>query len=217
MSQLPGPFAPRGGWQSAYEELAYLGEALFAHEDEDMQRLASRIGGVLADWEKIDAERLRKRRIVIRSQARVRLADVTLDRRIARFAQDLLAQTSDARDHALYRRFFPESHEDVIDLGLDAEVPAATLVLLVLGSDEALPEVLRSHREPLGNALKMGNAALAERAEALGDMGRLGARIEAWKESANGAARSVRRALEQLAGERGWSERAVAAFFATEP
>jgi hypothetical protein len=217
---LTGIQFPDSTWESDFESLAFTVEALDVHverEDPELARLAKRAMAVLADWEKIDLQGRACRRAVLNSKARVRGADVALDIAIGSFATDLLAHIKNDRSNALYTRFFPEPHEDAIDLGVDAEVPAATLVLIALDHDETLPNVLRKHHKPLRVAVQMGTGALQSRAEALAELGRHVARVEAWKESADAMRRTLARSLAQIAEKRRLPTRWVQAFSPETP
>ncbi len=192
------------------DALVHAFEALSAlPDDAALARLAGRVDAVLRDRERLDATASTLRRAVIRSRAHARVADATLDAAIAAFAADVLA-LGDAQSE-LYKRFFPEPHDEVIALGLESELPLVTLVLAHLGAQE-LPASLARHADALRAGLRLGNAALANRSDALADLGRHGAREESWSESAASALSSTRRSLEALARTRGLSSAWVAAF-----
>lgn len=204
-----------GNWETAYEALAFTAEALSADAaDEALRKLGARVDTLLRDWETIDADRRKLRRAALRATAQARVADARLDHAIGEFARDLLAAAGNDEKGALYTRFFPESHEDVIALGLDSEVPEVTLLVQILSTEEDLPGALKGHLDPLRDALRQGNSALADRADALAELGRHGARVEAWLETAQSAARSTQRALDRLAGERKLPATWALSFFA---
>lgn len=205
-------------WEAAFEGLAYLHEALSSFfDDEALRRLAQRTAMVLVDGERIEHDRRLLWRSVVASQAQVRLADAALDHQLSLFAGVLLDQVKGDRGDALYTRLFPEPHEDVIDLGLDAEIPVVTLILMVLDEDESIPARLRDRRDILRAALMKGNAALGNRAETYANLGRHRARVEAWLETASCTSRAVGRELERLAKERGLGMRWLQAFVPAPP
>jgi len=192
-----------GGSESAYEAVAYTVEALAANpNDAELGPLAERVRGLLGDWEVIDADRRRLRRTVLTATAHARVADATLDAGIHAFAHDLLGTVGNDTASPNYTRFFPESHEDIIEMGLDSEVPVVTLLLATLDSAEDVPEVLKAHTERLRAGLKLGNGALADRSDALADLGRHSAREQAWTETAASTLRSVHRSLVRVATAR---------------
>lgn len=200
-------------WEAAFEALAYLNEALCAFTgDEALHRLSDRVSRVLVDGERIEHDRRLIWRSLVAAQAHVRLADAALDHQLSLFAHVLLEHVEGSRDHALYRRVFPEPHEDIIDLGLDAEVPMVTLVLSVLDEDESIVANVRDRRDLLRRALQQANGALAERADAYANLGRHRARVEAWLETASCTSRVVGRELERIAKERRLGTRWLQAF-----
>lgn len=195
-----------------YEELVYTTSALATQADDPaLAPLLQRASAMLEDWLGIDAERRRLRSTAIAARARVAVADAALDHCVNAFAKALIDK--DGRDSELYRRCFPEPHEQVIELGLDAELPAAMLVIAILGEDEDLGASLEAHSAPLAHAVRLGNVVLTERAEAYAALGRHQARIEAWLEGAAAAERSLRRVLSELAQERGLGPRWAESFF----
>src|SRR5262249_13396538 len=145
----------------------------------------------LADWVAIESAGFELRNRALEAAAHVRVADALLDHALGSFAATLLGESGVTATHALYLRFFPEPHEDVIDLGLDHELPVAAHIVQTLTQDEGIAPALRSHRGPLGAAVALGNRALTSRAEALADLGRHEARVEGWAESASRMHRSV--------------------------
>lgn len=198
--------------ESAYETVAFTVEALAARADDaDLSRLADRVRGVLADWESLDSSRRALRRAALQASAHAHVADVTLDSALGAFARDLVAVTG--TDSALYQRFFPESHEEIIAMGLESELPVVTLVLAQLDASTDIPAELTAHTTTLRAGLRLGNAALANRADAMADLGRHGAREESWGEASLASLVSVRRALEKTAATRGLPLSWISAFF----
>jgi hypothetical protein len=182
--------------------------------DADLAKLSGRVAGLLSDWEGIDAEGRRLEREVIRASAHVKVADATLDAALASFAADLLAHVGNDTSHATYASFFTEPHEEVIAMGLDSEVPEVTLIVHALDQQgESAPAKLRAHLEPLRAGLKLGNGALASRSDALADLGRHMARVEAWHETAAASLRSTHGALARLAQKRALPAAWADAFF----
>jgi hypothetical protein len=198
--------------ESAYESVAFTVEALAARPDDaDLARLADRVRGVLADWESLDATRRSLRRTALQASAHVHVADATLDAAIAAFARDLVAVAG--QNSELYQRFFPDSHEEIIAMGLESELPVVTLVLAQLDASTDVPAHLASHTDGLRAGLRLGNGALANRADALAELGRHGAREQSWDETSLATLVSVRRALEKLATTRSLPASWVSAFF----
>lgn len=198
--------------ESAYESVAFTVEALSARADDaELTRLADRVRGVLTDWENLDASRRTLRRAALQASAQVHVADATLDSAIGAFARDLVAVTG--KDSSLYQRFFTESHEEIIAMGLETELPVVTLVLAQLDATTDVPAQLSGHTESLRAGLRLGNAALANRADALAELGRHGAREESWGETSFATLVSVRRALEKLAMSRALPPSWISAFF----
>lgn len=198
--------------ESAYETVAYTVEALAARADDgDLTRLSDRLGGVLSDWERLESSRRVMRRATIQASAQVHVADAALDAALGGFARDLVAAAG--MQSGLYQRFFPESHEDVIAMGLESELPMVTLVLAQLDASDDLPAALSAHAAALRAGLRMGNAALANRADALADLGRHSAREESWGETSTASLVSVRRSLERISAVRGLPASWVAAYF----
>ncbi|MBI5515770.1 MAG: hypothetical protein HY909_18455 [Deltaproteobacteria bacterium] len=202
------------GWEASYDAVAFTVDALQAHpSDHALARLATRIGGLLEDWESIDAAGRGLRRAALRSSAQCRAADGSLDAALGAFATALLAHVGGDTGASLYQKFFNEPHEDIIAMGLDSEVPLVTLVVSLLDSLPELTDALKAHTAPLRDALRLANGALANRSDALADLGRHGARVEAWQETAHSSLGSTRKALGRLAHERKLPEHWVASFF----
>lgn len=203
------------GWEEAYEELAYTAFALRTQvDDPPIAKLHTEVVGVLGDWERIEADRRQLRGAAIAARANVRVADAALDLVLHKLAETILQETDDDPEAELYTRFFPEPHERVIALGLDAELPIASAAMAQLDEGEAVPEPLMAHVSPLRSCLTLGNAALAARADAYAGLGRLQARIEAWMETADATARNVHADLTALGDARGLSYRWTSSFFA---
>ena len=204
----------RDDWDAAYESLVFTGEALRATGDDPaLAGLAARVAVQLRDWHTIEAEGQKLRYEAVAAEARVRVADSLLDGELETFARALLVHTEGKRDHALYQRLFPAPHEEVIALGLDAEVPVVTLIAQTLDTDESLPAALRDLREGLRGALQRGTAALSGRPTALANLGRHAARVESWLENAANTRQSIYRGLRSLAHERKLPARWTQAFF----
>lgn len=197
------------------DHVAFTVEALAALPgDAELAKLSSRAAALLNDWENIEAEGKRLERAVIRASAHVRVADVTLDAALSAFAHDLVEAVKGDTSSELYGRYFAEPHEDVIAMGLDSEVPEVTLIVHALdrGGDDA-PAALRAHTESLRSGLKLGNGALAARSDALADLGRHMARVEAWDESAESTLSSLYVRLERIAASRNLPDNWADAFF----
>lgn len=201
-------------WEDTYEQLAYTAFALATQaRDPEIGRIFSRVRGVLADWETIEADRRTIRSDAIAARAAVRIADAALDITLAGLAEATLRETNDERDHALYQRFFPEPHERVIALGLDGELPIASVALAQLREDEKVPEALSNFAEQLEGCVAAGNQALAARAEAYAALGRLEARVEAWFETAVAIENETAREVRELGEAKGRSARWAQSFF----
>ena len=199
-------------FDDAYEALLYTTSALATQADDPaLAPLLKRASSMLEDWIAIDSEQRRLRGSAVAARARIAVADAALDHCVSAFAQALIDK--DGRDSDLYRRCFPEPHEQVIEMGLDAELPAAMLIIAILGEDEDLGASLEEHATPLSQAVQLGNLVLTERAEAYATLGRHQARVEAWLEGAAAAERSLTRVLGELAEARGLGPRWAASFF----
>lgn len=167
---------------------------------------------MLADWERIESDRRQIRAAAIASRAHVKVADAALDLLLQKVAEAILAE-SDGERGELYQRFFPEAHERVVALGLDGELPAASVVMSQLDEGGEVPDVLTAYIEPLRRCLTLGNGALGQRADTYAALGRLQARVEAWLETAGAASRNVHVDLTALSAERGLGGRWAASFF----
>ncbi len=177
--------------------------------------LATRLAELSAEFnEEITLDGFALRRRAIAASAAVQHADAMLDSFIAKFARDV--QSIGDAGKALYDRFFPTHHADVIELGLDAEVPVAALILNTL-DDETVPASLREHKPMVHALLQRANGALTERAEAYAVLGRHQARVDAWLESAAGLQRGLRRTLHGLAESTGRPSRWALSFFRALP
>ncbi|MBX3275447.1 MAG: hypothetical protein KF729_34625 [Sandaracinaceae bacterium] len=201
-------------WEEAYEGLAFSAFALATQADDpELGKLATEVRGLLGDWEQVEGDRRRARADAIAARAHVAVADAALDLALTRIAEAILAETSGSREHGLYRRFFPEPHERVIALGLDAELPIAAAAMAQLDEGEAVPDALKAYVETLRRCLAMGNASLGARAECYANLGRLESRVEAWLETADATTRNVHGDLTRIADERGLPYHWVASFF----
>ncbi|MCC6876419.1 MAG: hypothetical protein IT378_19100 [Sandaracinaceae bacterium] len=195
-------------WQQVHDELSHTAFALATQaDDESLASLYHKIAFELGQWEQLDAERRNVGREAIAARAHVRMADAALDHVLHRLA----GAASEHGEH--YAKLFPEGHEEVIALGLDGELPAASVAMAVLDED-GTPAPLKAHAAHLRQALAVGHGALSARADAYAARGRLEARMEACIEDGEGLLRVARTTLAQLASARGRPERWVAAFFA---
>ncbi len=197
------------------DHVTFTVEALAAQPDDaELTALSDRLDSILRDWSRIDAAGRTLERAVIRASAHVKVADATLDAALAAFAADLVTLVDNDTSHETYRRYFPEPHEDVIAMGLDSEVPEVTLVVYTLDQEaDGAPAKLRGHLAPLRAGLQLGTSALAARSDALADLGRHMARVEAWHETAGASLRSAHRALTRLAEKRALPATWTDAFF----
>ena len=182
--------------------------------DPELGDLFQDVRGVLAEWEAIEADRRRLRARAIEARAHVRVADAALDRTLNRLAAAILEEVDGDREDPLYQRFFPEDHEHVVALGLDGELPAATLAMAQLDEGGDYPDPLVAFIASLRASLSAGNQALTARAEAYADLGRLQARVEGWLETAGAVRATVQNAIGAIAEERELGERFSASFFA---
>lgn len=193
------------------DALVYTVEALSTRSDDpELASLARRLAPLLDDHDAIEADGRALRRAVLRATAHARVADASLDAGIAAFARDLLA-LGGAGDR--YKGYFVDGHDEVIALGLDSELPEVTLIVTRLDADADAPASLRAHLEPLRAALRLGNSALADRADAYADAGRHEARRVAWHETACAALKSARRVLVARATNLGLAPTWVDTFF----
>ena len=200
--------------ESTFEAVLYTVEALAARaQSPELVKLSHRVSSLLGDWESLHAERRRVRRSVVRANAQAHAADAGLDAAIHAFARDVLTAVEGDAGHDLYKRFFFEPHDDIIAMGLDAELPVVTLLVHTLEHAEDLPARLKAHLEPLRAGLRLGNGALGDRSESYADLGRLAAREIAWAETAKSTLASVRRTLARIAGEQGHTNAWVESFF----
>ena len=94
-----------------------------------------------------------------------------------------------------------------------AELPGASLVMALLDEGGEVPDPLVAFIGPMRACLTAGTQAITARADAYADLGRLQARTEAWLETAGAVRATVQNALEQIAEERGLSDRFSAGFF----
>jgi hypothetical protein len=199
------------------DHVAFTVEALAAQPgDVELAKLSARIAPLLNDWDSIDRDGRLLERAVVRASAHVKVADASLDAVLSAFAEALLAAVKGDHQAPLYTRFFSEPHDDVVAMGLDSEVPEVTLIVRALDqADASVPDALRAHTETLRAGLKLGNAALAARSDALADLGRHMARVEAWHETAESTLRSMRGTLSRVAQKRGLPIQWVEAHFNT--
>ena len=182
------------------DHVAFTVEALAALPgDAELIKLSNRVAGLLHDWESIEAEGRSLERGVIRASAHVKVADATLDAALASFAGDLVALVNGDTQHDTYKKYFAEPHEEVIAMGLDSEVPEVTLIVHTLERDgDNAPGKLHGHLDPLRAGLKLGNSALAARSDALADLGRHMARVEAWHETSAATLRATSELLRTV-------------------
>jgi hypothetical protein len=201
-------------WSETYETLAFTAFALRTQADDPaIGPLHRRLQGVLADWEHIEAERRGVRAAALTAKAQCQVADAALDMILTRIAHAILTETDQDRQSALYTRFFPEPHEAVVELGLDGELPAASVVMAQLDEGGDMPETLTTHITPLRQTLTVAHGALGALAESYAHLGRLQARVEAWFEGADASIRFIHKRLHALGEERGLSYRWTASFF----
>lgn len=190
-------------WEATWAALTQAAFALDAvSDDEAIAPLLRRVQASLREWNDIEAQRLRLRTAALGVTARIRVADAALDHRIESLG-NLVIDSHGGRDGARYKSLFPEAHEGIVALGLDSEVPAATLVLSELERAQDLPANLQAEIEPLRTALQVSNRALIERAEVYGSLGLLQARVEAWLDSAEVLHDHVLSELGAIAKQRG--------------
>ncbi len=190
-------------WEAAYESLAYTVEALGAAAgDPELAKLRARLPAQLADWEGIERDRRRLRRVVIAATASAHVADALLDVALGAFATDLLGVVAGDPSSGMYTRFFTIPHEEVIAMGLDSELPMVTLILDILDRGTDVPDILGHHRAPLRAALQLGHQALAARSDALADTGRHSGRMESWLDGTETTLVNLRHALARLAAQR---------------
>lgn len=198
---------PSNAWDAAWAALTRSAFALDSVSDDPViQPLARRVSAALHEWSEIESRRLQLRTATLAIAARIRVADAALDHRIESLANVVIASHG-GRDGARYKSLFPEPHEGIVALGLDAEVPAATLVLSELERTQNLPADLAEELEPLRTALQVSNRALVERGEVYASLGSLQARVEAWLDSARVLREHVESELGVIAKNRGLPSR----------
>lgn len=200
-------------WEDAYEQLSFTAFALATQGgDEELAELFEDVRGVLADWEAIERDRRALRARAIEARAHVKVADAALDRTLTQLAETIIAHEDGERGE-LYASFFPEPHERLVALGLEGELPGASLAMAMLDEGGEVPDPLVAYIGPLRACLTAGTQALTGRADAYADLGRLQARTEAWLETAGAVRATVQNALAAIAEERGLSDRFASGFF----
>jgi hypothetical protein len=190
-------------WEATWASLTQAAFALdTVSDDEALAPVSRRVQASLREWAELEAQRLRLRTAALGASARIRVADAALDHRIEALAS-LVIESHGGEKGERYRSLFPEPHDGIVALGLDAEVPAVTLVLSELERAQDLPEDLRAHIEPLRTALQVSNRALMDRGEVYAALGSLQARVEAWLDSADVLREHVYDTLGTIAKDRG--------------
>lgn len=206
--------AAEPAWEDAYESLAYTAFALATQAaDGPIARMLAEVRGVLGDWDRIETDRRMTRGDAIASKAAVRVADAALDMTLQRLAESVLETTDGDRNAPLYRRLFPQPHERLIALGLDGELPSASVAMAVIDEADDVPAAVVAHGDALRRCLAAGNQALGARAESYAALGRLEARVEAWHETAAAVRHAIREELGAIGERRGLPARWADSFF----
>jgi hypothetical protein len=207
-SVFSGPSNP---WEAAWASLTRAAFALdTVSDDEALQPIERAVSTALREWSELESRRVQLRTAALAVAARIRVADAALDHRIESIANVVIASHG-GRDGEQYKKLFPAAHEGVVALGLDAEVPAATMILSELERTQNLPSDLAEELEPLRTALQVSNRALLERGDVYALLGSLQARVEAWLDSARVLHDHVAAELGILAKNRGLPSRWVEA------
>jgi len=202
-------------WDQFYVDVYFTFSALSNFEKLPVsEKLLAPLRKLLEEHTKIATERTELQRRAIEADAICSTADGLLDSLLNACATSILALTDNKRDHELYKKLFSIDHEDVIELGVDGELPVATLIQQLLETDASIPEKLKSDfKVPLLNAIKHANTGIGARSETFAALGRNLARCEAWAESASAAMRIVARHLNAYADSTGLSEHWFGSFF----
>ena len=182
-------------FDDARESSEFTVEALDAHPDEAVRAQARGLQALLDQADALQAAYRKARRLVVRANARVRIADALADDELREFVKDLLGEVRQDRAAPLFQAFFPQAPTSVIELSLAPEVEELDRMLEVMAV-KTTPAALRKAWEGrLKEVTRRGRSALADRKAATATLAEASDGVTRWIERADRARRAADGAL----------------------
>lgn len=206
-------FADDTSWDTSRRDVRYTAATLEAVAAHEKQAQVARL--LLTRWDETETVRQQAEDEEVASNALVALIDFLLDNAVAQLAQKLRGEHG--RDDAPgFRRYFPEAPSEVIRLGLESELARVKSFHIVATEHKPSSEVA-AVLEEIKSLEARGQQALERREKAAISRARASLRIQAWKEEANSARRSVANQLEAHAIAQGLPADYADRFFPAAP
>lgn len=180
------------GWDAARKSVRFTAARLAAEPAHKKHEKVFR--GLLAEWNTIDGERRDADDALVDAHAHVAATDDLLDQATDGFARRLRHDLR-SDDHPTFRKYFPESPSEIIRLGLESQLERSAQFHVVAREVPLDPEA----KAILGEIAALdqrGRAVLAERVKAAQAVAQISLRVQAWKDKANAARRSLDNLLD---------------------
>ena len=198
------------GWETMRRDLRFTRAMLVASKTHEA--LARPLDTLCTQWAALDVERRDASDALTDANARVAFLDLRLDEATTRFAAQLLADADGKREHPTFRAFFPDAPTELIRMGLGSQVEASARLHQV-ATEVRLSQASMTKLNAMAAIEEETGAALTAREEAAVAQTRVSLRVQAWRENANGARRSVHTALHEHANRNGLPREYPEAFF----
>jgi hypothetical protein len=189
-------FTEDTAWDQARRETRFTMSRLAARKDHGA--LAKPLRALLGKWTTTDQERRDADDAVVDANALVSALDEELDEAVDRLANRLLYEAGGNGADPIFKAYFPEPPSEVIRLGLESEI-ARTKALAAVAEERKPSKEVKALLKVIADVEKRGEAALRGREAAYGAASKISLRVQAWKEDANAARRSVENQLDAYA------------------
>lgn len=181
-------FDDKTSWEGGRGEVLYTGAVLEAAGAHD--KLKRAITLQLERWNATEKERRAAEDGVVTANACVAWADHVLDKAVRAFANELLHDAGGDATKRAFTAYFPEAPNEVIRMGLEAEVERCER-FGVVAEKVPLSKATAAKLATVNEAITAGKAALKRRRDAYNTQAQASLDVASWKESANATRVSV--------------------------
>lgn len=193
------------------EDIEFTEAALSAREE--TKELACPFREEIEGFEQVFKQYRESRRAIVRADARVSVANQSLDETTTRFGHAVLVEAGSDRKSTFFRRFFPIAPSELIRENLRKQCERTRDGILVEIDKLPATSALKAYFSPLKDGLTRALDALDSRARVHAERASTAYDIEEWKDGINRLRLSTYGALLSIGAERGLGKGFADSFF----
>jgi hypothetical protein len=191
-------FDDKTSWEGGRADVLYTVAVLEAADVHD--KLKRAVALQLERWNTVEKTRRAADDAVVSANASVAWADHLLDGAVRAFANELLRDVGGDASRRSFAAFFPEAPNEIIRMGLEAEVERCERFAAV-AAKVTLSKNAAAKLAAVNDAIALGRTALVRRRDAFTARAQAALDVASWKESSNATRNSVHVQLQTWAIE----------------